>query len=249
MKNGFAFETNKLRLRLVSTGAPGHAVYLFLCGRVNCNAKYTCTDKLKGGFIMGFIKNIGIIAGAAAGGLVGGPIYFVGELTNIDLLRDIGEGALKVTERTGELLGSVTEGVAETVYGTVKKDSDMQSKGFEKVVESGGSYIKGVGKGMEKMVKDGLGTAGAIINGDTDKAVKTAKEIVKTVAVGVIAVGVIDFADGMDAFDLVENPNEHYVTPHERILSDGSTIWVDGDGDTAVDTNGGWVQSNPDYKA
>jgi len=198
---------------------------------------------------MGFIKDFGKIAGAVAGIVVGGPIYIAGEVTNSDLLRDIGEGAYNATERTGELLGSVTEGVAETVYGTVKKDSDIQSKGFEKVVESGGSYIKGVGKGMAKMVEDGLGTAGAIINGDTDKAVKTAKEIVKTVAVGVIAVGVIDFADGMDAFDLVENSNEHFVTPHERILSDGRAIWVDGDGDTGVDTNGGWVQSNPDYKA
>lgn len=198
---------------------------------------------------MGFLKDFGKLAGSVTGLVVGGPIYLAGVVVDSDLLREIGDGAYNATERTGELLGSVTEGVAETVYGTVKKDSDMQSKGFEKVVESGGSYITGVGKGMEKMVKDGLGTAGAIINGDTDKAVKTAKEIVKTVAVGVIAVGVIDFADGMDTFDLVENPNEHYVTPHERILSDGSTIWVDGDGDTAVDTNGGWFQTNPDYKA
>ncbi|PEE25959.1 hypothetical protein CON98_33140, partial [Bacillus toyonensis] len=45
-----------------------------------------------------------------------------------------------------------------------------------------------------------------------------------------------------------ENPNAHHVTPHERVLPDGRTIWVDGDGDTSVDTQGGWEQHNPDYR-
>ena len=40
----------------------------------------------------------------------------------------------------------------------------------------------------------------------------------------------------------------HHVTPHERVLSDGRTIWVDGDGDTTVDTSDGWFQGNPNYR-
>lgn len=198
---------------------------------------------------MGFIKDIGKLAGSVAGLVIGAPVYLAGEVTNSDFLREIGEGACKVTERTGEVLGSVTEGVAETVYGTVKKDRDMQTNGVEKVIESGGSYLEGIGKGMAKMVENGLGTAEALIDGDTDKAVKMGTDIAKTIAVGVLAIGVVDFLDGVDDFDYIENPNEHYVTPHERLLPDGRTIWVDGDGDTTVDTNGGWVQSNPDYKA
>ena len=45
-----------------------------------------------------------------------------------------------------------------------------------------------------------------------------------------------------------ENPNTHHVTPHERTLPDGRTIWIDGDGDSRVDTQGGWEQHNPDYR-
>ena len=53
----------------------------------------------------------------------------------------------------------------------------------------------------------------------------------------------------MDAeYTAEENPNTHHVTPHERVLPDGRTIWVDGDGDTSVHTQGGWEQHNPDYR-
>lgn len=40
----------------------------------------------------------------------------------------------------------------------------------------------------------------------------------------------------------------HHVSPHYRTLPDGREIWVDGDGDTTVDTYDGWMQHNPDYR-
>ena len=102
-------------------------------------------------------------------------------------------------------------------------------------------------------------TAGAIMDGDTDKAVKVGKELVKTAAIAALAVTVTDVIDGLDIFDdvdntladndeFIENPNVHHVTPHERILADGRRIWVDGDGDTSIDTFEGWNQTNPNYK-
>jgi len=39
-----------------------------------------------------------------------------------------------------------------------------------------------------------------------------------------------------------------HVEPHWRILPDGTQIWVDGDGDTSVHTDGGWTQTNPDFR-
>lgn len=204
---------------------------------------------------MGFIKDLGKLAGTVAGVAIGAPISLVGEIVKSDFIQDIGEGVYKVTEHTGELLGNVTEGVAETVYGTVKSDSVMQSQGLEKVVDGGTTYVKGMAKGMVKMASNGLETVGAIIDGDTDKAIRIGKDIAKTVAVGTLAIGVADVLDGLDIVDddfdgaLVENPNEHHVTPHWRTLPDGREIWVDGDGDTNVDTFDGWYQSNPDYKA
>lgn len=115
------------------------------------------------------------------------------------------------------------------------------------------------------------GLIGAIANGDSEKAIKVGKELAKTACVGVFAIGLCDLVDGvididvddmdehvvasgylvaqdMDDYELVENVDVHHVQPFERQLADGSVIWVDGDGDTSVDTFDGWVQSNPDYR-
>lgn len=82
-----------------------------------------------------------------------------------------------------------------------------------------------MGRGILKTAESGIETVGAIIDGDTDKAIKVGKEMVKTAAIGALSLGVLDVIDG---------------------IADG--IDVDGDGDTSVDTYDGWVQHNPDYR-
>lgn len=209
---------------------------------------------------MGFIKDLGKIAGSVAGIAIGTPICLVGEVVKSDFIREIGMGAGRATVRTGEMLGNVAEGAVETVYGTFTSDKTMQSGGIDKVVDSGVTYAKGIVKGTTRTIENVSETASAILDGDTDKAVKVGKELVKTAAIATLAVTVTDVIDGLDIFDdaddsladnddFIENPNIHHVTPHTRTLADGRTIWVDGDGDTSVDTFDGWIQTNPNYKA
>ncbi len=216
---------------------------------------------------MGFIKDIGKFVGEVAGFAIGAPIAIAGEVIESDFLKEVGEGVYKASSHTGALLGNAAEGTAETIYGTVTDDMVMQSEGIDKVVDSGLTYAKGVINGTARMVGNGIETACAIMDGDTDKAVKVGKEIAKTALVASFAFTVADVIDGLDdldsadndglaAFDdsyendgYIENPNIHHVTPHERTLADGRVIWVDGDGDTSVDTFDGWFQSNPNYKA
>lgn len=196
------------------------------------------------------------------------------------------------------MLGDVTEGVVDVVSGTVNSDKSKQTAGIEKIVDTGVTYGKGVVKGTGNMIKNSAETIGAILDGDTDKAIKIGKEVAKTVAIGMAGIGVADIIGGIDIDDmdsvvevddvvdvddvpeydiddiadpdtiyenyainhiddidtpeadveLVENENMHYVTPHERELPDGRVIWVDGDGNTAVDRDTGWYQTNPDYR-
>ena len=208
---------------------------------------------------MGFIKDLGKMAGSVAGIAIGAPISLVGEVIKSDFIQEIGEGVYKVSGRTCELLGNATEGVAETVYGTLTSDKAMQSNGIDKVIDSGVTYAKGIAKGTAKMAENVIETGCAIMDGDTDKAIKVGKEIVKTAAVASFAITVTDVLDDIGVFDdvddtladndeFIENPNVHHVTPHERILADGRRIWVDGDGDTSIDTFEGWNQTNPNYK-
>lgn len=214
---------------------------------------------------MGVIKDIGKLVGNVAGAVIGVPINMVGEAIESDFLQDVGEGIYKVTAQTGELLGSVAEGSVETIKGVVNEDNQMQTQGLNKIFDSGATYVTGMARGVAKIAKDGIDTIDAIIEGDSDKAIKVGKEIIKTVAVGTLAIGVADVIDGIGDIDLdldaddgwdafaneeflEENPNMHHVTPHERVLADGTSIWVDGDGDTSVNTFDGWYQGNPTYK-
>ena len=202
---------------------------------------------------MGFIKELGTIAGSIAGAAIGLPVYLAGEVVNSDFLREVSDGVFYASKRTGELVGNVAEGATEIVYGTATKDTTMQSEGFNKVVDSGVTYVGGVVTGVGRMAVNGVETIGAILDGDTEKAIKVGKEVAKTVAIGALAVTVSDVLDdvanfGQGTTTLVENPNSHHVTPHYRTLSNGRTIWVDGDGDTSIDTFDGWEQSNPDYR-
>jgi len=215
---------------------------------------------------MGKGKEIGAIFGAIAGTVVGLPVHIAAAVTESDFLSEISEGITKVSMNTGALLGDVAEGTSETIKGVVNEDKKLQKQGIDRVINSGTTYVKGVGKGVAKLAGNGIETIGAVVDGDTEKAKKVGKEIVKTVAVGVMAIGVADVVDGIidadfdldiqdDGFEdvaneefLLEHPDMHHVTPHERVLSDGTSIWVDGDGDTTVDTYDGWYQDNPSYK-
>lgn len=216
---------------------------------------------------MGKGKKFGAIVGGIAGNIVSLPVLLAASATESDFLHEMYEGIVKVSMNTGALLGDVTEGTVETVKGVINEDKQLQTQGINRVLDSGATYVEGIGKGIVKIAKDGIDAVEAIVEGDSDKAMKVGKEIVKTVAVGAMAIGVADVIDGIGDFDadldfdadddwsefannefLEEHPDMHHVTPHERVLSDGTSIWVDGDGDTTVDTFDGWYQDNPTYK-
>lgn len=208
---------------------------------------------------MGFLKDLGSAVGTVAGAVIGGTVYVAGELVDSDFIREVGEGAYKATANTGKIVGSVAEGTANVAIGIVTSDNKKVEEGFEEVVDTGAKTVVGIGKGIGYVAEKGLTTAGAILEGDTDKAMKTGKELAKVALVSTLAISVCDLADGVidgdifdaddaDDYELVENPEMHHVTPHYRTLPDGSKIWVDGDGNTAIDNNVGWVQHNPDYR-
>ncbi|MDR1687184.1 MAG: hypothetical protein LBS21_01060 [Clostridiales bacterium] len=256
---------------------------------------------------MGFLSDLGTGLGTLAGGVLGAPFAIAGEILNSDYIKEIGEGVFKVTQRTGDLLGNFSEGVAETIYGVATSDQKMASEGFEKAADSTVSYVSGIVKGTVGLAVKGIDTFGAILEGDMDKTLKVGSELLKIGVVAGVAftigdvVGhVVDIdgiddvddivsADDADEFDgiddavsaydadefdgiddvvstddadefdniddgstedteLIENNETHFVNAYWRTLSDGRKIWVDGDGDTTVDTVGGWVQSNPDFR-
>ncbi len=209
---------------------------------------------------MGLLKDLGKLAGAVTGVVIAAPVYLAGEIVNSDFIKEVAETAYKVTESTGTAVGSIAEGTTYCVFGAIEKDNQKMKDGFSQVVDTGVNTVVGMGKGMINVADKGLTTVGAILAGDQEQAIKAGKELVKVACVSALAVGMADVIDGViendvafdsdvdDDYELVENPNMHHVSPHYRTLPDGREIWVDGDGNTNIDTYEGWKQHNPDYR-
>lgn len=197
--------------------------------------------------------------------VVGGAIEAVGEVTNSNFIKDVGKGVNKATVKTGEIVGNIADGMYDAIGGLITDDKQQAKRGYKEIIGTVQDTATTIGKGIVHVSEKGVETVQAIREGDTDKVIEAGKELAKVAAVGVFSVGVIDIIDGADGiaegvesdsmaqatdaeYATEENPNTHHVTPHERTLPDGRTIWIDGDGDSSVDTQGGWEQHNPDYR-
>lgn len=203
---------------------------------------------------MGILKDLGSAFGDLAGKCIATPTRFVGDFIDSDFIRDVADATYKVTAHTGELIGNVAEGTGKCVLGLAEKDGKTMEEGLGQVVNAGVDTLVGMGMGTMKVVGHGYRTVSSIAKGDTETAIKAGKELAKVALVSTLAIGIADVVDSvMDLNDgedyiVVENENTHYVSPHIRTLSDGRQIWVDGDGNTSVHRDTGWIQTNPDYK-
>lgn len=214
---------------------------------------------------MSFLKNLGKGLGEGAGFVLGGSVKAAGKFVNNDFIQEIGESVDSSMRSTGNILGNVADGIAEVGIGAFDSDSARCDKGFSDL----GKTTKAVGNQLlvaaGQIVGDTIDTADGLLERDWDKVKTSGRSLAKVVAVSTIAIGVVDAVDGIDTSGAeslaaadsstvadstqIENYNVHDVSPHERVLPNGDVIWVDGDGDTSVDRDTGWTQTNPNYRA
>lgn len=220
---------------------------------------------------MSFLKELFTSAGQGLGFVLGGAIKAVGHATDSNFIKEVGSGVENSMTYLGVVLGNVADGIADVVDGIACQDERKVGQGFSNL----GNTAVDVGSQMVNTVatvaKESVNTVGCIIDGDLDGAKESAKHLGKFAVVSTLAIGVVDVMGGdivsdingddgiasVDSAELqadnqqyltIDNPNTHYVEPHERMLADGRVIWVDGDGDTSVHRETGRHQTNPDYK-
>ncbi|MBS4223187.1 hypothetical protein [Lederbergia citrea] len=226
---------------------------------------------------MNFLKGLGSFVGQVAGDVVGGTVKVVGEVTGSEFINEIGDGVKKASYFAGDKLGEAASGTWDIASGIITQDEAKLNAGISDMGKAVGDTAKAAGHAVCNVVDNGANVVGGIIDGDSERLVKGTKGLVKVGVVGALSFGVVDLIDGADGIDgvdtdagqtgvaisdtsdinlvssesdvtLVENSNMHHVEPHWRTLPDGTKIWVDGDGDTSVNTYDGWDQSNPDYR-
>ncbi|WP_199519226.1 hypothetical protein [Psychrobacter sp. bablab_jr012] len=214
---------------------------------------------------MSFLKNLGKDLGKSAGAVLGGSVKKVGQFVDSDFVQEIGDSVEGSMKNTGNLLGNVADGIAEVGIGIVENDNVRRDKGFsdlgDTTKEVGDQLLIAAGQILENTVN----TADGLLERDWDKVKTSGRSLVKVAAVSTIAIGIVEVVDGVDTSGAeslaaadsstvadstqIENYNVHDVSPHERVLPNGDVIWVDGDGDTSVDRDTGWTQTNPNYRA
>ncbi|NRF94564.1 hypothetical protein HQN89_27045 [Paenibacillus frigoriresistens] len=223
---------------------------------------------------MGFLKELGSFIGDVAGTVVGGTVKAVGEITGVEFLEEIGDGVKKASSIAGETLGKVASGAWDVGAGIITQDEQQLEEGFSDIGSAVSSTAKGIGNTIVNVAENGGKVIEGIFTGDGEEFMQGAKGLIKTAAISTLAIGVVDFIEGVDGTDVdiaaddvdelphhlastttvdpnadtIDIPDTHHVEPHWRHLADGRTIWVDGDGDTSVNTSGGWDQHNPNYQ-
>lgn len=184
---------------------------------------------------MGLIRGLGKGLGKGAGFLFGKPIEFVGEVTGVNLIEDIGKGVQKASEFAGDTAGQVVGGAVDTVSGIITEDPTKRDKGLGEMGNAVSRTAKGVVVTAKNAIHDGGDVIGGFIDGDNSRMKKGASSLVKTVAVGAIAVGVVDIIDGADgsnvaSADTVDTPNNE-VPP-----ADSQPTTVNGEGPVTIET-------------
>jgi len=208
-----------------------------------------------GDFFKGAGKALEVI-GDVTGSAMQQGCKAVSKATGIQEIEKVGELAKLSTANTGKILGSVVDGLGQTVEGVVNNDDALVKQGLGQIGTTTKNTAIGIGQGVLATGSMVVTSVEGVIEGDYDKAKSAAKNVGIVVAAGVIGLGIIE---GVDLLENAETPTPvdvHSVDPHyvnDYARADGTQVdgyWRDGDGDTSVNLDkehgGGYLQSNPD---
>lgn len=151
--------------------------------------------------MMGFLRDLGKFSGKAAGFVVGGAVNVVGDVTGSKFIKEVGEGVKKASEFAGDTLGQVADGAWSTTTGMIQKDDRKVEQGLTDIGNSVSRTAKGVYETAKGTYHNGKDVYEGFKYNDDEKIKSGVKNIAKTVAVGALAVGVVDLVDGVDVGD------------------------------------------------
>ncbi|CAN5464948.1 hypothetical protein BH11ARM2_BH11ARM2_35930 [soil metagenome] len=141
------------------------------------------------------------MTGKAVGGVVRFGTDLLGDATHSSFIKEVGRDAEWITIRSGGLIGQAADGVGGAVKGAIKKDRDAAKSGLGEFREAAQETAIGVVRGTEAMILDGVTVCGRLKAGDTVAATAAARNLAKSIVVGMLAVTVVKGFDGVGSGD------------------------------------------------
>ena len=174
--------------------------------------------------------------GKITGGVIGGAVGILGEVTGSKFISEVGKGIYTSSTYMGKQLGNATQGVWDIGEGLIKKDEDKIHEGLNNIgegVTNTGTAVFGTIKHVATSARD---VGGGLLDEDSTRWKKGVRELGKTAAIGVLGVSILDVADVVDVngnegehiqksnlsltsepYQTIEVPNAHFVEVHSEI--------------------------------
>jgi len=156
------------------------------------------SDKKKTTDSRNSLQTIGELTGKTAGIILGRPIEKVGEMTNNDFVTDVGRGVQKATEKTGETVGKLAQGTWDATSGLISKNDTQLEKGCNDITESVNDTVKGVYNSVRYLGGNGKNAVQGVLEKNSEKVKSAVVNVGKVVAVGALAVGIVDLVSDVD---------------------------------------------------
>lgn len=144
------------------------------------------------------LKQAGVIAGAAMGGVMGGAVSFVGKVIRNDEIDQLGENIMDSAILTGEIAGHAMSGAADVVTGAVKRDKRIIKAGGRDLKKAGVAVGKNVMANASVILMETGNVVVGVKTGDTARVVRGLKTMGKMAAIEFLTVGAIKMDDTND---------------------------------------------------
>jgi hypothetical protein len=147
---------------------------------------------------MVFFRKVGKGVGTVAGGVLGGGIKLAGKAVKSEWVEEVGDGVKHASTIALDNAGQFIDGAVKGTYGVVKKDQLRKQEGFSDLKDSSVRTLKGLGSTISYTAKNTGTAVGGLLAGDKKKSLQGVKNVGKVAAVTALAVGVVDFVDGVN---------------------------------------------------
>ncbi|MDR1560015.1 MAG: hypothetical protein LBS84_10025 [Clostridiales bacterium] len=140
---------------------------------------------------MGIFKPLGEMVFGVAGIAVGGAVSVIGKVTNIGIVKEIGDGIEAGGVKSGAILGQAVDGVFGVAEGVLTVDLQTAERGFHEITDTAKTVVVGAANNFASVASGVAGAVSGLAEGDVPKAKEALQKAVRTSVLTMFTVGTV----------------------------------------------------------